>query len=178
MQTELRPATPLVLGIRYGLLLAVCALLVDFIVKIAGFSFTTFGIVTLVGSIIVSAVWIVVAHKAFKQINGGMMTFGQGVLMAVIMLGISGLLGGVFNYIYLNYIDPDFVEQMKIGMTEFMERNNMPEEQIEKSAANFDNMKTGFAKSLLSGIGNGLVTGLIMGLLVSGFTKHKPSEFE
>ena len=177
-QTQTQPVTPLAVGIRYGLLLAVTWVLVDFLVRIANFSFITFGIAASLGVIIVSVVWVARAHKAFKEANGGLMRFGQGMVIALVMLLISGLVSGVFSYVYLHFIDPDFVERMKTGMVEFMERNNVPDEQIEKSTARMDDMKVDLGRSLLAGLGNGVVLGLIVGAVVTAFTKRNPPEFE
>lgn len=178
METQAQPVTPLALGIRYGLLLAVTAMLVDFLIRIAGFSFLAYGIAASVGVILVSVVWLVMAHRAFKSSNGGLMTLGQGVQIAVAMLLISGIVSGLFNYVYMHYIDPEFVDRMQATMVEFMERNNVPEAQIEESTAKMSEMKMGLGKALLSGVGNGLVGGIVIGLVVSAFTKRNSSEFE
>lgn len=178
MEIQAAPPTPLAFGIRYGLLLSLSWLLVDFLVRIAGFSFMTFGIAASLGSVTVSVVWLVMAHRAFRGANGGLMSFGQGVLMAVVMLLISGVVSGIFNFVYLHYIDPGFVERLKAGMVEFMERNHVPDEQIEKSTAKMDAMQVGPAKALLSGVGNGLALGVVLGMVVSAFTKRNPPEFE
>lgn len=178
MEAQSQQVTPLAVGIRYGLLLALTAVLVDFLTRIAGFSFIAYGIAASVGGIFVSIAWIVTAHKAFKNNNGGFMTLGQGLTIAVVMLLLSGIVAGLFNYVYLHFIDPDFVERMKQNMVDFMEQNNVPDDQIEKSTARISEMKMGFGKSLLGGIGNGLLGGIIIGLIVSAFTKRNPSEFE
>ena len=178
METQVPPATPLALGVRYGLLLAISWLLVDFLTRIAGLNFMTFGIAASLGWVVVSVVWLVMAHKAFKIANGGLMSFGQGMMIAVVMLLISGIVSGLFNYVYLHYIDPEFVDRMKSGMVEFMERNNVPDEQIEKSTAKMDDMQTNLIKSLLNGLGSGLAGGVVMGLVVSAFTKRNAPEFE
>jgi len=177
-QAQAQPVTPVAVGVRYGLLLAVTWVLVDFLIRIANFSFMAFGIAASLGVIVVSVVWVARAHKAFKEANGGLMRFGQGMVIALVMLLISGVVSGVFGYIYLHFIDPDFVERMKTGMVEFMERNNVPDEQIEKSTARMDDMKASLGRSLLAGLGNGAVLGLIVGAVVTGFTKRNPPEFE
>ena len=178
METNATLVTPTSVGLRFGLLLAVSVVLVDFLIRIANFSFMVFGIAAVLSSVAVSIVWLVFAHKAFKQANETLMSFGQGMIIAIIMLLISGLAAGIFNYVYLHYIDGEFVERMKTGMTEFMERNNIPSDQIEKSTARFDAMKTDFGRALLGGLSNGLGSGLILGTIVSAFTKRKRPEFE
>ena len=106
------------------------------------------------------------------------MSLGQGLVIAVAMLLISGTVSGLFNYVYLHYIDPDFVERMKTEMVEFMERNNVPDDQIARSTARMGEMKGGLGKALVSGITNGLLFGVVLGLVVSAFTKRNRSEFE
>ena len=178
METNAASITPASVGVRYGLLLAVSAVLIDFLVRVAGFSFMAFGIASGLGTVLVSVVWLVLAHAAFKKGNGNLMSFGQGLTIAIVMLLISGIAAGLFNYVYLHFIDPDFVERMKTGMVEFMERNNVPDEQIEKSTARLGEMNVGIGKALLNGVLSGLGGGLIMGSIVSVFTKRKPPEFE
>lgn len=178
METNATLVTPASVGLRFGLLLAVSVILVDFLIRIAGFSFIVFGVAAVLSSLAVSIICLVFAHRAFKQANDNLMSFGQGMIIAVIMLLISGLAAGIFNYVYLHYIDAEFVDRMKAGMTELMERNNIPSDQIEKSTARFDAMKTDFGKALLGGLSNGLGSGLILGAIVSAFTKRKQPEFE
>ena len=178
METNATPVTPVSVGLRYGLLLAVSSLLVDFLVRIVGLSFLTFSIISSLGVITVAVVWLVLAHVAFKRGNSNRMTFGQGMAISMVMLLISGIVAGLFNYLYVHYIDPDFVERMKAGLTEFMVRNNVPDEQIEKSTTRLDEMNVGFGKALFAGLRNGVGGGLILGAIVSVFTKRNSSEFE
>ena len=178
MEINATPVTPVSVGLRYGILLALSGIIVDFLVRIAGFSFLTFGIASLLAGILVSIAWLVLAHKAFKQANNNLMTFGQGIVIAVIMMLILGVTSSLFNYVYVHYIDTDFVERLKAGMTEFMERNNVPEDQIEKGTARFDEMKADLGKSVLNGLGRGLGVGLVLGAIITAFTKRNPPEFE
>ena len=178
METNATPVTTTSVAMRYGLLLAVSSILIDFLVRIAGLSFMTYGIVAGLAALAVAVVWMVQAHGAFKRANDNRMSFTQGLTIALIMVLISSIISSLFNYVYLHYIDTDFVERMKAGMTEFMERNNVPEDQVAKGTAKFDEMNAGVGKSLLNGIKSGLIGGLILGAIVSAFTKRSAPEFE
>lgn len=178
MEATSTPLTTTSVALRYGLLLAVSSILIDFLVRVAGLSFMTYGIVAGVGALAVAIIWMVLAHSAFKRANDNRMSFVQGLTIAVIMVLISAIIASVFNYVYLHYIDTDFVERMKVGMTEFMERNNVPEDQIEKSTAKFDEMNAGLGLSLWNGLKNGVIGGLVLGAIVSAFTKRSAPEFE
>ncbi len=178
METNATPVTPVSVGLRYGLFLAVSSILVEFLIRIIGFSFLVYGVVTFVGALIVAIAWSVVAHSAFKKENAGLMSFSQGLTIILVMMCISGIAAGLFNYVYLNYIDVDFVAKLKNSMTEFMERSNVADDQIAKSTAKFDEMNVGVGMALLNGVKGGVIGGLILGCIVSAFTKRNPPEFE
>ena len=175
----LSPAvTPVSVGLRYGTLAALTGIIVDFLIRIAGFGFMTFGVVSILVGTIVTVVWIVVAHKAFKVANNRLMSFAQGLVIALIMMLLLSLATALFNYVHVRYIDPDFVTSLKAGMTEFMERNNVPEAKIAEGTARFDEMNVDLPKSLLNGISRGLGIGIILGAIVTAFTKRSAPEFE
>ena len=170
--------TPVSVGVRYGLLFGLSWILVDFLIRLAEFSFLKYSLITLLAALFMGVSALVIAHRAFKQANGGFMSFGQGVMISVMMMLIVGVFSGVFNYVHIHYIDPEFVERFRLNMVEFMEKYNMPDEEIEKNTARINEMKVGFVKSVLTGLGNGMGGGVILGLIVSAFTKRNPSEFE
>jgi Protein of unknown function (DUF4199) len=178
METNATPVTTTSVGLRYGLLLALTAIIVDFLVRIAGFSFMTFGIASIIGSTTVAIVWLALAHKAFKQANNNLMNFSQGLIISIVMLLILGITSSLFNYVYLHFIDTDFVTRLKAGMTEFMEQNNVPADQIAKGTARMDEMNMDLPKTLISGVSRGLGFGLILGAIVTAFTKRSAPEFE
>ncbi|GAB3589677.1 DUF4199 domain-containing protein [Hymenobacter daeguensis] len=178
METNTTPATPVSVGLRYGVLAALTAIIVDFLIRIAGASFLTFGIVSLLSGTVVTIVWIVLAHKAFKEANNRLMSFGDGVIIALIMMLIIGIASSLFNYIHVHFIDPDFVARLKAGMTEFMERNNVPDDKIAEGTSRFDEMNVDLPKSLLNGVTRGLGAGIVLGAIITAFTKRSAPEFE
>lgn len=174
-----RPATsPISIGIKFGLLVALASIVVDFLLRIVGLSVLVYSIVAGTAALVVTIVGVILAHKAFKQLNQGVMTYGQGVIITLTMMLISGVISALFNYLYVNYIDPDFVDRLKEEMIAFMERNRVSDEQIVKSTAQFEEMRPPFGKALFNGIRNGLIGGVVFGLIISAFTKRKPADFE
>ncbi|MDO7847992.1 DUF4199 domain-containing protein [Hymenobacter sp. M29] len=178
METTTKSVTPVSIGLRYGVLAALTAVIIDFLIRIADFGFMTFGIVSFLGGVVVTIVWIVIAHKAFKDANNRLMTFSQGLIITMVMMLIISVVTSLFNYVYVQFIDPDFVNRLKTGMTEFMERNNVPDDKIAESTARFDEMKLSLPKTLVNGITRGLGVGLVLGAIVSAFTKRSAPEFE
>jgi len=178
METQKTGVSPIAIAARYGMLLALASVLVDFLTRVAGLSVLVYSIVAGSLALVLAVVSIVLAHKAFKQSNGGVMTYLQGVLIALIMLLLSSLVAALFNYMYVNYVDPDFVGRMKDEMTEFMERNRVPQAQIDESIAKFNDMSPTPIRALLNGLKNGLIGGVIIGGIISIFTKRKVADFE
>jgi hypothetical protein len=178
MRTQAASPSPVAIGIRFGLLIALAGVLVDFLTRIIGLSVLVYSAVAGGLSLVVAIVGIVLAHKAFKKANAGSMTYVQGVVIALLMLLISGIFTALFNYLYVNYIDAEFVTRMKEEMTAFMERNNVPDDQIAKSTAKFDEMSPSFGMALVNGLKNGLIAGTLLGVIISAFTKRKPVDFD
>ena len=178
METNVTPVSTTTIGLRYGLLSALTAVIVDFLIRIAEFSFIKFGIVSFLGGTIITIVWIVLAHRAFKETSNRLMSFSQGLVIALIMVLMISIVSGLFNYVYVHFIDPDFVDRLKSGMTDFMERNNVPDDKIAESTTRFDDMNLNLPKTMFNSITRGLGIGLILGAIVTAFTKRSASEFE
>ncbi|MGI4864113.1 MAG: DUF4199 domain-containing protein [Janthinobacterium lividum] len=178
MEAQKQQANPVEVGIRYGLPIALAGVLVDFLTRVAGISVLVYTIVAGLLALTITVVGIVFAHKSFRQVNGGTMTYVQGIVIALVMVLISSLISALFNYVYVNYVDPDFVARMKGEMAAFMERNRVPQVQIDQSTAKLDEMSPTPAKALLNGIKNGLIGGILFGAIISAFTKRKVADFE
>jgi TM2 domain-containing membrane protein YozV len=178
MEAQIQKVSPIAVAVRFGLLVAVITILIDFVVRISNVSFMIYGAVSVVLALVVSVVGVVFAHRAFRRGNEGVMSYGQGVVIAAVMLLISGVIASVFNYVYVNYVDPEFVDHMKEGLTAFMERSRVPDEQIAQSVAKFEEMRPPLGTGLLKGVMNGLGWGAVLGIIISAFTKRKPADFE
>jgi hypothetical protein len=178
MEAQKKEVSPIAIGIRYGLLIGLAGILVDFLTRISGISVLIYSLVAGLLSLVILVGGIIAAHKAFRQGNDAVMTFTQGMVIALVIAMTSSLLAVVFNYLYVNYVDPDFVARMKSEMAAFMERNRLPQEQIDQSLAKFDDMSPTPGKALLNGIKNGLIGGTLLGAIISAFTKRKAADFE
>lgn len=177
METTATPAvTPLATGVRYGLIFGLVGILLDFILKVTGLSFK-FSVTTSV-LVLELVVAMVLAHRYFKSQNGGFMTYGQGLLIAVVIGAMMGLLSGIFNYLYINFIDTNYAEAMRADMEAWFTSMKMPEEQMEKSLADITPEKLGSPSGIPKALGFIAFMALLLGLIVSAITKHKRPEFE
>jgi hypothetical protein len=120
------------------------------------------------GSIITGAIFIGAIFfgiKQYKTANGGFLTWGQGVKIGVGIAVLGGVIVVIYNYIFMNFIEPDFMSQMMEVQNQVLLDQGMTEEQIE--AAN--EMSQAFqSPGILAAIG--IISYAIGGFIVSAIT--------
>jgi len=87
-------------------------------------------------SLITSALFIgilVWGIKSFKSENGGFLSWGQGVKIGVGIAVLAGLINVIYSYIFMNFIEPDFMNQMMEVQNQAYIDQGMTEEQIENA---------------------------------------------
>ncbi|NVO86050.1 DUF4199 domain-containing protein [Hymenobacter terrestris] len=178
MENTTTPAvTPVSVGIRYGLIVGVIGLVIDLISRSTGMAFK----MPYIMLAIVAALWIVgmvLAHKFFKKSNAGYMTYGQGLVIGLMMGLIYGVLSAVFNYVYINFMDPNYVVSLQEYTRESMAKFNVPEEALDKAMADMTAENLASPMSVVKNTFGGAIGGLVLSLIVSAFTKNKRPEFE
>ncbi|UYZ63471.1 DUF4199 domain-containing protein [Hymenobacter weizhouensis] len=169
-------ASPAAAGIRYGLIVGIITVIYSFALMATGLEqnpllgFLTFAI--LIGGI-------VMAHQYFKQHNGGFMSYGQGLGIAIIMGGIIGGLSGVFRYIYVNFIDAEYTQRaLDVARAKLEDQGTLDDAQIEQTMEwTAKMMPTGPLSIVWSVIATAFF-GLLLSLVISAITKRNRPEFE
>jgi len=69
---------------------------------------------------------------------GGYIDFKTVFGAIFIMILVSEVFYFVYNYIYLLYIDPNFMEKIKESTLGWMEKNKVPQESLDTTSAKFD----------------------------------------
>lgn len=169
--------TALQFGLYTGLSLVVYSLLLI----ITGLDLNTvLGFV----SFAILIVGIVLALKAFRQQNGGLMTYGQGLGAGALVSLVVGVLVSLFSVIYSFYIDPSqrerqlkyTVEQSESMMKKFNAPDGDIDTAIEKIREDFNN--TGPAKTFFSGMLTFAIIGGVLSLIIAAIMKKSPQVFE
>ena len=163
-------------GIRYGLLTGVVTVIYAFILKAANLEqMPVMGLLTFA----ILIVGIVLAHKYYKQASGGFMSYGQGLGIATIAGAVVGVLSGVFNYIYVNFIDTEYVQRaIDAARTKLEADGNLTEEQIDQAMQLTSKVMPTGPLSILWAILATAFFALLLALLISAFTKNNRPEFE
>ena len=124
---------------------------------------------------VVMIVLIVLGIKKFKELNGGFLSWGQAVKIGVGITVISALISVVYQQIFINFIEPDYMNQMMEIQNQKMVDMGYTEEQIEAGNAMANKMKGPFISSAMAIIG-GAVIGFIVSAIAGAFMKESAEE--
>ena len=107
------------------------------------------------------------AHKQFKDQGDGFMSYGQGVGIGFWIALVSLIVGGLFTFIYVNFIEPSAMDAFYDMQRTGMEEKGMQDEQID--------MAISWTKKLFWPfyIFFGLFFGVLVAVIVSIFTQKK-----
>ena len=151
----------------YGGLLTIAVSLITFIMGFSPDSMAMMGIMTTLAMVIIFCGAIYLTLKDIRS-QQNYLTLGQAMLGGLMTCLLIGLMSGVFNYIYYNFIDTGYLVEMQDIMAEFLEDSGMPDEIIEAQLEGIqksDGILNISMSALFSGA-IGLVISLVAGLIM------------
>ncbi|MEJ8757493.1 DUF4199 domain-containing protein [Pontibacter sp. H259] len=128
-------------------------------------------------SFLIMIAGIVLAMKEFRTLNNGFMSYGQGLGIGTMVSAISGLLSGIFMWIYTTFVDTEYMNRMREKQTEALLDQGMSDEQIE-SAMQMTESFQGPIAMILGGLIGAVVIGFLLSLVISAIMKRNRPEFE
>jgi len=166
--------TPIQLALKWGLINLICSIVLSLITFNLGFSlFLPFLILILI--LVIYITCMVIPIKEFRKQEEGFITFQEAFTISIAVVGISAIMGAVFSSVYLNYIDPAYLERMADGMQEWADKQglgNSPE--MEQAVEDIRQGKNqGFLRTILQS----LIVGGIISLIVSAIMQKKKPVF-
>ncbi|MEQ9305719.1 MAG: DUF4199 domain-containing protein [Marinoscillum sp.] len=165
-------------AIKYGVIGGLIGIIFFVIQDFAGLAGDPdFGWVSMVISIAITAVIIALAQKEYKANGDQFMNYGEGLGLGTLLSVVSGLLSSVFTYVYVSFINPTFVENIRQQQIVAMEEKGLSDAEIEqgmKMAENFSGPTALFIFGLLGAV----FFGFLISLVVSAFLKKSRPEFE
>ncbi|MBW2938135.1 DUF4199 domain-containing protein [Aureisphaera sp. CAU 1614] len=158
------------IALNYGLLLGLASIALSVITYVMGVHLERPWWASVIGIIIMAAL-IVYGLKAFKQDNEGFLSLGEAIKVGLAISVIAGILGAVYNYVFVTVIEPDFVAQMmEITREQMIEQNpTMTEEQMEMGLSITEKfMSPGImsAMAIIFTLFLGFIISLISGLIM------------
>jgi hypothetical protein len=107
-----------------------------------------------------------------KEYRGGYMSYSQSLGMGTLIMVVAGIISAVYMYIFIKYIDPDFVKVIIQMQEDKMLAKGMDEATIEQAMSFTEKFKSaGFMA--FSGFFSSVIMGVIISAIVSIFLKKE-----
>lgn len=168
-QQKDQPPSVMSVSLRYGLILSAVSIIYMLVLIVLGASPFEQDWKAYVNFIFIVGVF-VLAHKYFKENGDGFMSYGQGFGIGFLTTLVSTIVGMIFSYIYINFVDPSVFEAIWEKAAADMEEQGQNEEAIEMG------MEWGRKLFWLFYLLGSLFWGSIIALLVTIFTQKKRPE--
>jgi hypothetical protein len=170
---EVTLVTPRSVGIRYGLFLALAGIAYFVILNVAGIDMTQG--VGRWGSTVFYIALIFLAQKYYKDNGNGYMSYAQGLGITFWMALLSSVIGSIFTWVYVKYVDASFIQNILEKQEEAMLERGMSQEQVRQAMSMVEKFTTP-EMMLIFGIVGGIIMILFIGLIVTAFTKKNSPE--
>ena len=147
--------------VNNGIILGISSVLFALVMFATGNHLTPHWSASIVNAIIFIGI-IIYGIKQFKAANNNFLSWGQGVKIGVGVAIVGGLIMVVYNYLFTNFIEPDFMNQMMEIQNQAFLDQGLTEEQIEASKSM---METFSSPGITSAIG--IVAAAFFGFVIS-----------
>jgi uncharacterized membrane protein (DUF106 family) len=122
-------------GMRFGLFTGLALIAFDLILYVAGLKDPADPNPVQHMAWIILIAGIIMGIKYFKDNNEGIMSLGEAMGSGTIVAVIAALIGAAYLILFLNFIDPAFIEEVRaVAKQQAMEQNNLSEEDYEQMA--------------------------------------------
>ena len=157
------------ISLKWGIANALVSIILLIITDFSGLTGNQF--VGWIGYIIFG-ILLVLAHKEFKNNGNGFMSYGKGLGIGTLMGVISSVISNLFFYIYISFINTEFVQMMKENQIMEMENRGMGDAEIDQAMGFSESFMTPVIMTILGFIFAIFIL-FIVSLLVTIFTKTK-----
>jgi hypothetical protein len=161
---------------KYGLIMASVSIIMTLLTSIMGMSNL---MLTMIMGLLALAMMIIIPVLGLKEHRdkqlGGFVSFGRAFLVCMLIIAVGITVSSIFNYIYMNFINPSYIESMKESMTEMYEKMNVPEEQMQEAMSKFDDMKS--IGGILKGLAWNAVIAAVFALIIAAIMKRNRPVF-
>ncbi|GAF03831.1 DUF4199 domain-containing protein [Saccharicrinis fermentans] len=123
---------------------------------------------------VITIIFIFLGLKSYKEKeNDGVMKYGQGVSLGVLITLVGGFLSSAFTYVFFTFIDPAKHQELLSIAQEQQLQAGVPEAQLEQIEGVMNVMMSPISLALL-GIVGAVIGGLIISLIISAILKKDP----
>lgn len=162
------------IALKWGLIFAIISIVFTTVFYITDL-WTNYWIMFLFGA----AVTITMQYMAmseYKKLNGGFMSYGEGLGLGTLTVATSSLVSILYDTIYKKFIDTNIAKRMLDMTEEQYQKMGMSEAQITESMEKAEQMNNS-GLSFLFGILGAMLIGFIIALIVSAIVKKDKPVF-
>jgi hypothetical protein len=116
------------------------------------------------------------AFNEYKSLNGGFMTFKEGLGLGTLTVTTGGLISVIFDNFYKKVIDPSLIEQQIEMITEQYESMGLSEAQIDEAIQKVE-ATTNSGLAIVWGVLGAVVFGFIASLIMAAIMKKDKPVF-
>jgi uncharacterized membrane protein len=140
---------------NYGIILGVLSIVFAFMLYVAGLQYEQSSSLFIVNLSIMSGVIIFGIYK-FREANGNLLTISEAIKV--------GIIGVIYQMIFINFIEPDYISNMmEAQKMEMITQNpNMSQKEIDAAVSMMEKFSGPFLSAAI-----GLIGGLFLGLIIS-----------
>jgi hypothetical protein len=120
--------------------------------------------------ILALTIYVTVLFKRDRD-KGGVISFKEALFAGMSVSFVIGLLVGALLMVYVQYINPGYVNTVVQQATDYYKSEKIPQEQIDKGIASVRAMYSPFGQ-FTYGIGTTMLTGLLISLVVAFIMKR------
>ncbi|MEM6362387.1 MAG: DUF4199 domain-containing protein [Bacteroidota bacterium] len=174
MEELAEPASVKKVSMKWGLITGIVSILFFILITITETD-TSPGVTWL--GLIPFIILVVLAHKEFKTSGDGYMSYSQGLGIGTLISLVSGVVSGIFRYIWVKFLDDGYNDRIQEAQIRAMEEQGLGEDQIEQALE----ISSGFTSPeivLVIGLFVGVLFGFILSLIISAFTKNSDPSAE
>lgn len=160
------------IAIKWGAISGLISIVLLLVIDFAGLMGNK--AVSWIGSV-VFAVLLVLAHKQYKDSGDGYMSYGKGLGIGTFIACISSVISSLFYYIYISFINTEYIEIIKDNQIMELEKSGMSDREINQMMEILEMFMSPIATSIFILLG-GVMIFFIISLLVTIFTKNQDPE--
>lgn len=164
-------------GITFGIIIGLLYCILLFLRWQNAENLIRFGILAFVNYLLVLGIMFYEANYRRKQEEGNFISVKNLFQTLFISVLIFELVYGIFNFVYLKYIDPEVITRMKNAVVQLMENaGNVSEKDKSDAISRFDDMKksTEFLPALRSYAISIAISGVFALIIAAIMKKNKP----
>lgn len=165
-------------ALKWGLISAVISIIYSVVMVLIGkYQDPSMNTVNFIFGLAVAVGILIYALREFRTLNNGYLSFGQGLGVGTLTSAVSGVVAGLFTFVYLKFIDPSALEKSMDIARDELERRGMDEAQIEQ-AEKYTSMFTSPGAIFVFSVFGAVLIGFILSLIIAAIVRREKPVFE